>query len=157
MMLHYQCQALRPWKNVWFYCGQWNTHTHKEIEREKALPNAVILSLKVDVNTVDQVAEEPSINSFRKLVSVLLWHLYSVTSRDHITWKEKKRLWLFWALEIRIRFALLYCVYGWKRSNILQMTVASCLPVRMLKFWIKMWKNKLQLKAELFNCNKLRR
>lgn len=60
------------------------THTHT------VLPYAVILSLKVVVYTIDQIAEEASINGFSKLVSVLFWHLYSVTPSDHVTWKTNK-------------------------------------------------------------------
>lgn len=37
-----------------------------------ALPDAVILSLKVVIDAVDQTAEKPSIDGFGELVPVLL-------------------------------------------------------------------------------------
>lgn len=45
-----------------------NTHT----PTQNAIPNAVVLSLQVVVDTVNQVTEEASIDGLRKLVSVLL-------------------------------------------------------------------------------------
>lgn len=76
-------------RNTW---GCRDRDKDRERDQDRAIPNAVILSLQVIIDTVDQIAEETSIDGLGQLVSVLLWHLYSVASSNPVTWHNRDNM-----------------------------------------------------------------